>query len=503
MKPSDIDLRIDWNHTGTELRHSWAGLLNIDQFRWMVRKDVQEQLAMAHREIGGRHVRAVGMFDDEMRVMGRDPTKTGNSAAHAIQRPNFQVMAYVIDSLLDVGVNPMFTTCFMPGVMASGERTTFTTRSRISPPSDPMKWQELVTTAVRFCLERYGPDRVRSWYFEVWNEPNLQNGFFEGTRQQFFELWKQTFDAIKAADPELRVGGPSTARGEWLADLIEFGRQNRCEPDFLITHIYNNDSESNPLSPFDGPQEDKQSKSPHFAAGVIRGARRLMDQLSYAGEIHWNEWGRSWLPFFPDRETSNEAAFIVKTMSEVADQADRFAYWCLSDIYDQAGYGAEAFHGNYGMLSLQSLRKPNYHVHQLLCRLGDRRLPVENTAAEERRFAGAIASDSKAGSPAVLAYCYDLGEPDQSPRRLRVNLPRRIGRSVRITKLDRETNNVVAMWNDRGSPAYLSRQLTNELQRQNVLSSTVEQLPADRTAEDVTVDVTLHGSGVVLIEGVQ
>jgi xylan 1,4-beta-xylosidase len=151
-----------------------------------------------------------------------------------------------------------------------------------------------------------------------------------------------------------------------VLDLVNFGHKNDCEPDYIITHIYNNDSEVAALSPFDGPQEDKASTSPHFAAGVMRGVRRELDVRDFKGEVHWNEWGRSWLPHDPVRESANEAAFVVKTMSEVSQLADYFAYWCLSDVYDQLGYGRETFHGNYGLLNLQGLRKPAYHAFQLL-----------------------------------------------------------------------------------------------------------------------------------------
>src|SRR5690606_29360199 len=59
-----VALRPDWTGHTQPLRHTWEGVINVDQFRWMVRRDMQEQLEMARRELGGRHVRAVGMFDD-------------------------------------------------------------------------------------------------------------------------------------------------------------------------------------------------------------------------------------------------------------------------------------------------------------------------------------------------------------------------------------------------------------------------------------------------------
>jgi hypothetical protein len=184
---------------------------------------------------------------------------------------------------------------------------------------------QLVADGTRHAIDRYGVEIVKNWYFEVWNEPNLENAFLEGSQGDFFRLWAETYRAVKEVDASLRVGGPSAARGDWVLDLVDFGRKNNCEPDYIITHVYNNDSEWAALSPFDGPQEDKASKSPHFAAGVMRGVRRELDARGFKGEVHWNEWGRSWLPYDPIRETANEAAFVVKTMSEVSQLADCYA----------------------------------------------------------------------------------------------------------------------------------------------------------------------------------
>lgn len=78
----------------------------------------------------------------------------------------------------------------------------------------------------------------------------------------------------------------------------------------------------------------------------------------------------------PQEETALEAAFIVKTMIEVSLEADAFAFWCLSDIYNRGGLQSSEFQGNYGMLSLHGLRKPAWFAHMLLERLGKESAPV-------------------------------------------------------------------------------------------------------------------------------
>jgi xylan 1,4-beta-xylosidase len=494
-----LNIKPEWKQEKKTLRHTWAGLVNIDQFRWMTRKDTLDQLHTAHEEIGAKHVRAVGMFDDALKVIGPDPAKTMSAGKHD-PRVNWQVVDYVIQSLMDIGINPMFTTTFIPTYMASGTRTCFTTKSNVSLPKNFTEWSDFVKGSVEHMVYRFGKDVVRNWYFEVWNEPNLES-FFDGTKGQFFDLWKCTFQAIKGVDPDFRIGGPSTARAEWIEDLITFGRKNDCVPDYIITHCYNNDSASKPLSPFDGPQDDKANKSPHFIKGVVRGVRKLLTEIGYTGEVHWNEWGRSWHPFDPIRETEAEAAFIIKTMAEVSQDADYFAYWNLSDIYDQCGYGAETFHGNYGMLNLQGLRKPSYHAHQLLCRLGTQTIPVTSEGSDT---AGAVVTvDNGAIKVLVYNYLHD-GEPEHDAAQVHVSLPEGFDTeydtgSISMYRLSRNENNIFTYWKEMGSPAYLKSGQLDYLENKNSLIASAEKPVYSRTNNKLSFSMETPSAALIEI----
>ncbi len=462
-----LHIRPRWDAATTSFRHTWRGLVNVDQFRWMVRRDMQEQLALAHDELGARHVRAVGIFDDEMRVLGKSPRGFHDPSQRG-HRLNWQLVDYVIDSLLDIGINPMFTTTFTPSVLASKEFTCFETKANSSVPNDWDAWSELITKTLEHFVWRYGRSRVRQWYMEAWNEPNLNPPFFSGNQADFFRLWKVTHDAIKSVDKDFRIGGPSTARCEWIEEFIKFGRANECEPDFIIGHIYNNDSEGSPLSPLEGPQEDRESRSPNFADAVIRGCRHLLDSMNFRGELQWNEWGRSWHPCDPPRESANEAAFAVKSMAAISQEVTHLAPWCLSDIYDQAGYGAETFHGNYGLLNLQGLRKPAYQAYQLLSRLSNQRVPTDET--EGSKCHGALVTSTDSGFSA-LVYLYDH-EGKATDAEITIVLPDGAQpRDLRMFRVDSRENNIVAHWKKNGAPDYLTRDETEAYRQRNVLQS--------------------------------
>jgi xylan 1,4-beta-xylosidase len=463
---------------------------------------MQEQLEIIQRELGARHVRSVGMYDDEMKVFRPSPASF-LGLEPKIPRTNWQVINYVIDSLLDRNLHPMFTTSFIPSAMTSGPTTVFTSKSNTSPPDDWRQWENFVQSSVEHVVDRYGPDIVRQWYFEVWNEPNLKDWFWGGSKKEFMDLWRVTYGAIKNVDASFRVGGPSCGRAEWIDDLLDFGASCDCSPDYLVAHIYNNDSPDDlALAPFDGPQEDKTSKSPNSAIGVIRGVRALADQYGFCGELHWNEWGSSFQGIDRRRETPNEAAFIVRLLSEVSQEADAFAYWCVSDIYDQVGYGREAFHGGYGLLNLQGLRKPAFHAFRLLSLLGNER--VEVTGEHLNSFSNAIVTLSNSTTGHVLVYAYEPEQEDHLPPPIEsvavsVDLPPG-SRPGRLYRVDSVENNVLYLWNELGSPTYLSRSQTNDLRAANALTPSSAKIRIENREGGITAHFIIESPGIALLE---
>lgn len=88
------------------------------------------------------------------------------------------------------------------------------------PPKDYKRWSALVYQWIRHCVARYGEDRVKTWYWEVWNEPNI--AYWKGTMQEYFSLYDYTVDAVKRALPAAKVGGPTSTGPRWdkAADFL-------------------------------------------------------------------------------------------------------------------------------------------------------------------------------------------------------------------------------------------------------------------------------------------
>jgi xylan 1,4-beta-xylosidase len=168
--------------------------------------------------------------------------------------------------MLEAGARPFVELGFCPSCFTTAHATTMCWNGDGSPPNDYAQWAELVDCFVRHCVARYGLDEVHRWYVEVWNEPKL-DGFFRGTRHQYFELYRMSINVIKAVDSQLKVGGPATSnfvpdgrfdgereelskqilhsvqdinvlewKGVWIEAFLPFCVKERLPVDFLSTH---------------------------------------------------------------------------------------------------------------------------------------------------------------------------------------------------------------------------------------------------------------------------
>jgi len=69
-------------------------------------------------------------------------------------------------------------------------------------------WGELIRKYTEHLVERYGKQEVSTWYFEVWNEPDIS--YWHGTPAEYFRLYDYAVAGVRAALPNAIVGGPAS-----------------------------------------------------------------------------------------------------------------------------------------------------------------------------------------------------------------------------------------------------------------------------------------------------
>ena len=128
---------------------------------------------------------------------------------------NWTILDRIFDSFRSAGIKPLVEIGFMPEALSTHPqpyRHNFPEGSIFTgwayPPKDYEKWSEVVFQFVRHLRERYGDAEVKTWLWEVWNEPDID--YWKGTPQEYFKLYDFTVDAVLRALPEARIGGPDS-----------------------------------------------------------------------------------------------------------------------------------------------------------------------------------------------------------------------------------------------------------------------------------------------------
>jgi xylan 1,4-beta-xylosidase len=345
-----------------QLNMPWRNIIAVGRANNLLRADILEHLAYAQKVMGYRFCRFHAIFDDEMDVVKRDE-KTGKLIFQWHQ------VDQVYDALLKLGIKPFVELNPMPKVMASGTQDMFNYKMNVTPPKSYDEWEYLVYSFTQHMVERYGIDEVRSWYFEVWNEPNL-SGFWGGTQEEYFKLYTASAKAVKRVDPKLRIGGPASSKGNWIKEIINYTTKNKVPLDFVSTHLYPQDEQV---------QYPDRKGSPHkigdFFSYTVKEVEQWVRESARPDlEIHWTEWNTQTAASAKQITWGDNiyvdnlyaASFIVRNCLELDKSAKSFAYWVVSDIFDEGGIPHAPFSNTYGLISIHGIPKASFNAFRFL-----------------------------------------------------------------------------------------------------------------------------------------
>ena len=365
-----------------------------------LRADWQGQLDTVQEEIGFKYLRMHGILNDEMAVYDED--KQGNP------KYNFQYVDALYDALLEKKIRPFVELTFMPSKLADGTTTVFWWKGNTSLPKDHAKWAGLIRALMVHWKERYGEEEISKWYYEVWNEPDIR-GFWPHPLEDYFKLYKTTSEAIRAECAKCRIGGPATAVPYASEQAFEkWIIENPAPIDFIALHAYG--VEQGFLDE-DGTAGTIIDPDPERVAGRMRHSRELMDASPLRDkQLHFTEWSSSYTPTDYMHDQYHQASFIMNVVKRATPYVDSLSYWTFTDIFEENGARFTPFHGGFGMLNLQGIKKPSFHAFKFLKRLGDTDV--------ESNDAASWVTTSKDGAVQALIWDYSpvvppKGQTDQ------------------------------------------------------------------------------------------
>lgn len=406
--------------SGQSFEHLWSKCVGAGRANEGLRAGWLEQLSLVRKNCGFEYVRFHGLFHDDMCIYF--PKKDGTVVY------NWQYVDELFDRMLDMGVKPFVELAFFPKEMAGANgKTQFWWKANISVDRNNFgKWHDLVKAFTQHVVDRYGINEVLSWYFEVWNEPNLNPGFLNGTKSDYFRLYKEAALAVKSVDKRLRVGGPSTSnyiadkryegeiydknksvfypdnlinkqewKSPWMEEFLVFCAKENLPLDFVTTHPYPTDYA---LDPETGRGKDA-ARYVYSTYDDINWLRSVLAKSEYPNaEIHLTEWSTSPNSRDAMHDHLPPAAYIMKVNLDCIGLANSLSYWTFTDIFEEKGGGETIFHGGFGMINFQGIVKPSFHAYRMLNQLGDEKLYYTDPLFVSR--------SSKTGKVTAIAFNY-------------------------------------------------------------------------------------------------
>lgn len=452
-------IEVDLRKAAGPLDRSFNFSVGADYPGTLIRPESLAQLKTAVDELGFRYIRFHAIFHD---VLGTVRVENGRTVY------DWTKIDQLYDALLGMGIKPFVELGFTPEAMASSPQTIFFWKGNTSHP-EPKAWRALVDEFVRHLRSRYGAEEVRSWYFEVWNEPNL-DGFWERADQKvYFELYEASAQAIKAIDPALRVGGPATAGAAWVPEFLDYAHKRGLPVDFIATHTYGVDGG---FLDEKGQDDNRLSTNPDAVVGDVRRVRAQIAASQYPHlPLFFTEWSASYNPRDPVHDSYIAAPYILTKLKATRAFAQGMSYWTYSDLFEEAGPPPTPFHGGFGLINREGIRKPAFFAYKYLNLLRGREVPsndAQSWIAIEGNRTAVLLWDWQQPKQTLSNrpfFTRVLPAQEAAPAELRFAglAPGKYRLSIRRTGF--KANDAHTRYLEMGSPATLSPSQLAELQR--------------------------------------
>jgi xylan 1,4-beta-xylosidase len=460
---SEEIITIDTSAPAHPFPHFWEQVFGSGRAVLSLRQDYRSDLHKVKDATGFTYIRFHAILDDDIGIYDED--REGNPVY------NFSYVDQIYDGLLQNGVRPFVELSFMPRKLAANLTPhPFWYKPLPSPPNNPARWGALIQSFVRHLEDRYGKNEVEQWYFEVWNEPNIDFWDGEPKQQTYFALYDISAKAIKSVDSKLRVGGPATAQAGWVDAFIAHCTQKQSPFDFVSTHVYGNDTSQDVF----GTHEQIARRDL-----VARAAKKVFDQVQASAApktpIIWSEYNATYMNQVEVTDSAFMGPWLANNIRESDGLATIMAYWCFSDVFEEQGVVKTPFYGGYGLIAERGIPKAALRAFELLHRLGDRRLPSPSQ--------NALITEREDGTVVIALWNYAEPGENAPPKTFQLDFKGTPAKQYRMQSVGPGNGSPLEAWKRMGSPPY---PLLTQI-RQLVQASEMRAPQTNSTGQPITL----------------
>jgi len=473
---STENITIDSKAASHPFPHFWEKMFGSGRAILSLRDGYRHDLRETKRITGFEYVRFHAIFHDEVGVYDED----------ASGKPiyNFSYVDQIYDGLLENKVRPFVELSFMPKKLTSDPNAlhAFWYKQNVAPPKDWQKWDQFIEAFTKHLIDRYGEAEVTNWYFEVWNEPNIDFWVGNPKESTYYELYDHTARAIKRVDSRLRVGGPSTAQAAWADRFLAHCKENNVPVDFVSSHVYGNDKSEDVFGTHESISRNEM---------VCRAVNKVHQQIAASAYPHipliWTEYNAAYDNEPQVTDSAYMGPFLANTIRECDGLTEMMSYWTFSDVFEEQGVVKTPFYGGFGILAERSIPKPAFNDFALLHRLGDSRLDVSSDSA--------LVTRRKDGSLAIAVWNLFLPEETGSPKTVTLHFKGSSKTSASISIVDKQHGSSLPLYQQLGSPASPTPAQIAQLRKAAALPA-----PQTHPIANGSLTITLQPHALALIE---
>ena len=453
---------------------------------------------------------------------------------------DWTIVDKIIDTYVFLGMKPLVQIGFMPEALSSKPqpyRHYWTPdipynevfKGWTYPPEDYKKWRELVFQWVKHSIERYGQREVESWYWEVWNEPDI--AYWSGTFEEYCKLYDYAADGLKKALPTARIGGPHST-----------DPRNQNANNFLrnfLTHVTEgrNYATGQKGSPLDYIGFHAKG-SPRVVDGhvrmnvgvqllniskgfeVVAGFPELKHLPIIIGESDPEGCAACSVDFHPQNAYRNGTMYSSYTAAAFARKYELARHWdvnLLGAVSWSFEFEDQKWFAGFRDLSTNGVNKPVLNVFRMFGLMkGDiaqtrsskilTAIEITQNSVREDADINALASISEnERTAAVMVWNYHDDDLPADPAQvlLRISgLPNIPARKVLLThyRIDNKFSNSYEVWKSMGSPQNPSKEQIEILERSGQLETYTSPGYVDVTSNGIRIEFELPRQGVSLIK---
>ena len=313
-------IEVDTQAQAHPFPHFWEKMFGSGRAILSLRESYRNDLREVKSVTDFQYVRFHAIFHDEVGLYDEDAA--GNPVY------NFSYVDQIYDGLLQNHVRPFVELSFMPKKLAAANNLhPFWYKQNVAPPKDYGRWSAMISAFAKHLIDRYGIDEVSKWYFEVWNEPNLDFWTGDPKEATYYHLYDVTAFALKNISPRLRVGGPATAQAAWADRFIRHCAENKIPVDFVSTHVYGNDTSHNVFG---------TDESIPLNNMICRAVDKVHNQIKSSARpdlpLIWSEFNAVYKADQKIEDSAFMGPWLGDTIRQCDGLVDMMSYWTFSDV---------------------------------------------------------------------------------------------------------------------------------------------------------------------------